>query len=138
MNISDYMIDPKTGYLTPKLTCTDPSFNADQKAMFLDTFAETANFSKAAKLVGVTRHLVNQHFEMDIAFYKSFRDTVDKLCDEVEGNLFKMAKKTPVAAFGFLKAYRKSVWGDGKQGGDASKANEKLKGLLEEIKKEEK
>lgn len=138
MNINDYSVDAKTGYLTPKPLCTDPSFNADQKVMFLESFAETANFTKAAKLVGASRALVTAHFEFDLAFYKAYQQTVDKLCDQVEGNLFKMAEKTPVAAFGFLKAYRKGIWGDAKQGQDAGKAQDKLKGLLEELKKEEK
>ena len=139
MNISEYRLDPKTGYLTPGPAVVGASFNADQKVMFLESFAETGNFSKAAKFVGVTRPMVTQHFEADLAFYQAYRATVEKLCDDMEGNLVRMAQKTPVAAFGFLRAYRRSVWGDAKQQAtDTSKSSDKLKDLLEDIKKEEK
>lgn len=137
--MKDYILDYKTGYLTPGPGCIGASFNAAQKVMFLEAFAETANFSKAAKLVGVTRNMVTAHFEGDMAFYQAYRNTVEKLCDDMEGNLFRMAQKTPVAAFGFLKAYRRSIWGDAKQqGNDTTKSTDKLKDLIEEIKKEEK
>ena len=136
--MKDYSIDSKTGYLTPDVLCTDRfKFTAEQKTCFLDIFTETGNFTKAAKLVGITRETVTKHFEGDVAFYKAYQAAIDQLCDEMEENVVRMAKKTPVAAFAFLKAYRKGVWSDGK-GQPTDKAHEKLKNLLEEIKKEDK
>ena len=130
-----YIQDPQTGYLTPEPLFTGTGFTALQKVTFIETFRKTGNLSKSAKMCGVSRKIITEQFEFDIEFYKAYRFAVESLCDQVEENLLALSKRNPTACFGFLRAYRKGIWTDGKQT-DQAASTDKLKGLLDELKKD--
>lgn len=138
--LKDYIQDLKTGFMTPGpafvSTIRDAGVTVQQKVDFLEAFKKTFNFSKAAKLVGCTRSELTAQFEGDVEFYKAYRRAVESVCDQAESNLLDLSKRNPTACFGILKAYRPGIWGDKKDSGNAGKSEDKLKGLLDEMKKD--
>jgi len=134
--LKDYIQDLKTGFLTPGPAFVGTGVTAEQKTTFLESFRKTANFSKAAKVVGCSRADITAQFEGDLQFYKSYKYAVEAICDQAESNLFELSKRNPTACFGLLKAYRPGIWADKKDSGNAGNSTDKLKGLLEEMKKD--
>lgn len=133
--LANYCIDRDTGYLTTKDGYMK-GVKATAKVAFLNSFRETANFRAAARIAGLTPHEIHTHFGVDQKFKAAYDDAVNELCDNVEANLYRMAMKTPVAAFGFLKAYRNRVWGDKKESGGKDDKESKIESLLSKLQKE--
>lgn len=131
-----YEIDKATGFLTPMIENFPNGFSAKMKVTFLESFKKSANMTKSCNLVGVTRQMVQTHIEQDSAFGFAYRAAVDALCDEAEENLHKMTKRNPTACFGFLRAYRPHIWNDKKALEITGAPGDKLKGLLDDLKKE--
>jgi predicted DNA-binding protein YlxM (UPF0122 family) len=109
-----------------------------QKETFLEAFKKTANMSKAARLAGVDRRTVGNAIEQDTDFYMKYRDAVEELCDDREESLFQQGRHNMAAAFGFLKAYRGHIWADKRVVEQINGSQDKLKGLLDQLKKEDK
>lgn len=133
--MKNYEIDKATGYLTPIIANLPNGFTATAKKQFLDAFKTTGNMSKSAEMVGVSRNIVQDHLEQDTAFYISYRETVEALCDYAEENLVKAFKRNPTACFGFLRSYRSHIWGD-KKTTENKKTDDKLKKLLDQAEKD--
>lgn len=134
--MQNYVVDPNTGFLTPHPIDPNNGFTAKQKETFLAAFKRTANISASAKMVGVTRSLVNDHLERDPMFYKAYREAVEALCDEREAAIYKTGKFNPTAAIMFLKAFRPHIWNEKRLVEHSGAASNSLKGLLEELKKD--
>lgn len=124
-------IDKKTGFID------DAGFSAHQKGIVLDIYRKTANLTKAAKTAGVTRHLVVSTFEQDQAFYMAYRAVMEELCDDREETLYLNGRHNVTAAIIFLKNLRPQTWAD-KPLPALANGGDKLKGLLDELKKDNK
>lgn len=125
-----HKIDPKTGFLTPDLGCQIPHFNADQKTLFLAYYAESFNLSKAARAVHTNRVVVSLHLKEDPKFREAVENVKEEILDEVEENLYKQSKKSPIAAMQLLKAKRSIDWGVKKGEAVVDTKSDKLKALL--------
>jgi hypothetical protein len=132
-----YDIDKATGFMTAK----NPDkawLTVQQKLDFLKAFTETANFTEAAKMAGVSAHTFRSHMHVDPVFYKRYREAVDTICDNMEASLYKMGKHNVTAAFGILRAFRPNIWNEKRiiaaEGGGTKV--DRLKGVLDQLKVE--
>jgi hypothetical protein len=130
--VKDYVVDPKTGFLTPSPALVGPGLNAAQKTLFISKFCSSFNFTKAAKQAQTDRATIQLHLSQDIAFQKAFQAAQDEILDEVEASLYSQSQRSPIAAMQLLKAKRSNDWVPNKKSEGSDKVSDKLKALIDE------
>jgi hypothetical protein len=134
-----FEIDPTTGFLTPKdVTKLSNGFTAQQKMAWLEAYRESANFTKACKLVGISTSTVRDHLHGDEKFGQAYKNQQMEFNHNVEETLYNAATKSKnvTAMFGWLRANMRDKYNDNYKDTGPRK-DERLKSLLDAIKQED-